>query len=300
MSWPDVTVVDACVRRDGRGGSPTAVTDDDPAATDADRRAVAATAGTSHAAFLVPGRTPDGGRPVRFFTTIAELSGCGHGTVAAQAVRLTRTALGELNDRQHTGGRTFDTVAIRRPAGIEVWFDQGLVALRHPAPDERAAIVAALGLTADDLHPTDAPRIAAPGAPRTPRIAAPGAPRMLVPVQDRSALLRVRPHLGRLTAACRRYGLLGCFVYVPPVGDRPGAARMFAPAIGVDEDIANANSTGCLAAHLLDTAGAQTVTIEVEQGDTLGRPASVLASARRGPAGITTRVGGLAVVRDGQ
>jgi trans-2,3-dihydro-3-hydroxyanthranilate isomerase len=212
MSWPDVTVVDACVRRDGRGGSPTAVTDDD-------------------AAFLGPGRTPDGGRPVRFFTATAELSGCGHGTVAAQAVRLTRTALGELNDRQHTGGRTFDTVAIRRPAGIEVWFDQGLVALRHPAPDERAAIVAALGLTADDPHPTDAPRIAAPGAPR-----------MLVPVHDRSALLRVRPHLGRLTAACRRYGLLGCFVYVPPVGDRTGAARMFAPAIGVDEDVANANS----------------------------------------------------------
>jgi predicted PhzF superfamily epimerase YddE/YHI9 len=47
-------------------------------------------------------------------------------------------------------------------------------------------------------------------------------------------------------------------------------------------DVANANSTGCLAAHLLDTTGAQTVAIEVEQGDTLGRPASVLASARRG------------------
>lgn len=193
MSWPDATVVDACVRRDGGGGSPTAVTDDDPAATDVDRRAVAAAAGTSHAAFLGPGRTPDGGWPVRFFTATAELSGCGHGTVAAQAARLTRTTLGELNDRQHTGGRTFDTVAIRRPAGIEVWFDQGLIALRHPAPDERAAIVAALGLTADDPHPTDAPRIAAPGAPR-----------MLVPVHDRSALLRVCPHLGRLTAARRR------------------------------------------------------------------------------------------------
>ncbi|MQY10866.1 putative isomerase YddE [Streptomyces sp. RB5] len=286
MPWPNVTLVDACVRRDGRGGSPTAVTDDDPAATDADRRAVAAATGTSHTAFLGPGRTPDGARPVRFFTATAELPGCGHGTVAAQAVRLTRTGLDELNDRQHTGGRTFDTTVIRRPTGIEVWFDQGLVALRHPAPDERAAIAAALELTTDDPHPTDAPRIASPGAPR-----------MLVPVRDRSALLRLRPHLGRLKAECRRYGLLGCFVYVPPVGDRPGAARMFAPAIGVDEDVANANSTGCLAAHLLDATGAQTLAIEVEQGDTLGRPAGVLASARRGPTGITTRVGGLAVVR---
>jgi hypothetical protein len=65
MSWPDVTVVDACVRRDGQGGSPTAAIDDDPAATDADRRAVTAAAGTSHAPFLGPGRTPDGGWPVR-------------------------------------------------------------------------------------------------------------------------------------------------------------------------------------------------------------------------------------------
>ncbi|MEV0175436.1 PhzF family phenazine biosynthesis protein [Streptomyces sp. NPDC050803] len=127
----------AFVRCDGLGGSPTSVTDDDPAAPDADRRVVAAAAGTSHGAFLGPGRAPDGGWLVRFFTATAELSGCGHGAVAAQAVRLTRTALGELNDRQHPGGPTFDTVVIRRPAGIEVWFDRGLVALRHPAPDER-------------------------------------------------------------------------------------------------------------------------------------------------------------------
>ncbi|MEV0639672.1 PhzF family phenazine biosynthesis protein [Streptomyces sp. NPDC050619] len=159
MSWRDVTVVDACVRRDGRGGSPTSVTDDDPAATDADRRAVAAAAGTSHAAFLGPGRTPDGGWPVRFFTATAtaELSGCGHGTVAAQAVRLTRTALGELNDRQHTGGRTFDTVAIRLSPAARRTSSQ------PPPPDERAAIVAALGLTADDPHD--------PGPhPRRPRV----------------------------------------------------------------------------------------------------------------------------------
>ncbi|MFI5940653.1 PhzF family phenazine biosynthesis protein [Streptomyces uncialis] len=225
------------MRRDGRGGSPTAGTDDDPAATNADRRAVASAASTSHATFLGLGRTPDGGLPVRFFTAIAELSGCGHGTVAAQAVWLTRTALSELNGRQHTGGRTFDTVAIRRPAGIEVWFDQVLVALRHPAPDERAAIVAALGLTADDLHPT---------------------------ATDRRA--RHSTHAG--------------------TGPRPVGAAPSPPA-------PRQADSGVPAVQA-------PVTIEVEQGDTLGRPASVLAPARRGPAGITTRVGGLAVVRDGQ
>ncbi|APY84792.1 hypothetical protein A7J05_02615 [Streptomyces alfalfae] len=60
-----------------------------------------------------------------------------------------------------------------------------------------------------------------------------------------------------------------------------------------------ADSTGCLAAHLLDREGARAVAIEVERGGRLGRPVCVLASVRGGPGGITTRVGGLAVVRDG-
>lgn len=87
-------MVDACVRHDGGGGSPTTVTDDDPAATEADRRAVAAAAGTSHAAFLGPARTPDGVRagPVlhrhRGTVRLRPWHRC-------QAVRLTRTALGD-------------------------------------------------------------------------------------------------------------------------------------------------------------------------------------------------------------
>jgi predicted PhzF superfamily epimerase YddE/YHI9 len=67
--------------------------------------------------------------PVRFFTATAELSGCGHGTVAAQAVRLTRTALGELNDRQHTGGRTFDSVEQVVAAHESAAYQEALVAL---------------------------------------------------------------------------------------------------------------------------------------------------------------------------
>lgn len=160
-------MVDVCVRRDGRGGSPTAVTDDDPAATDADRRAVAAAAGTSHAAFLGPGRTPDGGWPVRFFTATAELSGCGHGTVAAQAVRLTRTALGELNDRQHTGGRTFDTVAIRRPAGKNKGKPPSVASLYRAFAEAEAAAEQAAANDRVTLRPKPAP-IRQRSEPETP------------------------------------------------------------------------------------------------------------------------------------
>jgi trans-2,3-dihydro-3-hydroxyanthranilate isomerase len=45
------------------------------------------------------------------------------------------------------------------------------------------------------------------------------------------------------------------------------------------------------AAHLLDTSG--NGEIEVHQGDTLGRPSSISASARHTGSGIVARIGGV-------
>jgi hypothetical protein len=104
--------------------------------TDDERRMVPARYGTSHAAFLGP--ESDGTHPVRFFTTEGELAGCGHGTIAAQAVRLAEG--GPPEARQRTGGRTFDTRSTRRPDGIEVWFDQGVIAVRPATPDDCEAV----------------------------------------------------------------------------------------------------------------------------------------------------------------
>jgi PhzF family phenazine biosynthesis protein len=278
-----VTIVDACVRtggigrsggNGGSGGSPTAVVVDDGTMTDDERRRVPARYGTSHAAFLGP--EADGTLPVRFFTTEGELAGCGHGTIAAHAAA---PADARQNRRQRTGGRTFDIRAVRRTDAVEVWFDQGVIAVRPAPADEWGAVLVALGIGAGDLHPYVRMAIATPDS---------GTPRLLVPVADRDGLAALTPDLAALGTATRERGLLGCFVCVPPAQGRPAAARMFAPAIGVDEDVANANSTGCLAAHLRCDGP-----IEVEQGDALGRPSTVLATIHSG----RTWVGGLAVIR---
>ena len=72
---------------------------------------------------------------------------------------------------------------------------------------------------------------------------------------------------------------------------------MFAPSIGVPEDIANANSTACLAAYL---AGQGHRVLRVDIGDSLGEPATIIASSRPGPEGPQVRVGGTAAVRPAQ
>lgn len=275
-----VVVIDACTR-DGRGGSPTAVVIDDGTLTDGARRAVVRTAGTSHAAFV---GTATGGVPaVRFFTAEGELRNCGHGTIAAQAVLLERDGANYRVGRQHTGGRTFATTAERRPEGIEVWFDQGTVELRDG--DGIGGVIAALGLAPGEVA-------------GDPRIASPGTPRLLVGVRDRRALPALRPDLDRLATECRRLGLLGCFAFALSAAGKTADARMFAPAIGVDEDVVNANSSGCLAAHLLATGRGGS--IEVRQGDALGRPCVVHAAATDSGAGITVRIGATAAVRPGR
>jgi PhzF family phenazine biosynthesis protein len=283
MRGTDTTIVRACTRH-GRGGSPTAVLNDDATLTDGARRAIVRRAGASHAAFIDTGTEP--APTVRFFTAHGELTNCGHGTIAAQAVLLDRRRTNEHRARQRTGGRTFATTAVRRADGIEVWFDQGTVELQDCPAIERDGILAALGIRPSDTAPDDDPCIASPGTPR-----------LLVPVRNRPALLSLRPDLDRLAAVCRRRGYLGCFVYVLPSTHQAAAARMFAPAIGVGEDVANANSAGCLAAYLLATHG--NTSIEVEQGDALGHPSSVFATAVPTEGGITTRVGGLAAIPPG-
>jgi PhzF family phenazine biosynthesis protein len=280
-SAAEVLLVDACLRA-GTGGSPTAVADDHDGLQDSDLMRIPSLAGTSHVAVI--GRCVGRGdrRAVRFFTSQGELPGCGHGTVAAIAALSYRSGHARFEGRLRVGGRDFDASGGYDSSGlvVEAWFDQGLVEHRA-AGGTIYPFLAALGLGLEDLHPDDQPAIASPGRPR-----------LLLPVADEATLAALRPNQERLAFESRRHGLLGSFVYTPPSPARRSSARMFAPTIGVPEDVANANSAGCLAAHQL-VMGREPA-LAVDQGDVLGRPSTVYADALRTSEGIGARVGGTA------
>jgi len=152
------------------------------------------------------------------------------------------------------------------------------VELRAAATSDSEPVLSALGIDAEQ-------------ASARCRIASVGRPRMLVEVRGREVLADLAPDMTRLREACDRRGLLGCYVYSTPSPDGRAAARMFAPSIGVPEDIANANSTACLAAHVADRGFRA---LDVDMGDALGEPSTIVATARAGPAGPLVRVGGSA------
>ncbi|MCI3928194.1 PhzF family phenazine biosynthesis protein [Streptomyces sp. AN091965] len=279
-----VAVVGACLR-DGRGGSPTAVVDGMPA-DEAERRRIPALLGTSHAVFVReegPEEGHQGGLPVvslRFATAEGDLPACGHGTVAALAALADRASTAEYRAVLRTVTATFTGRAVRRPGGlVEASFETDSVTLRAADPAELERVLPALGLDA--------------AAVGEAYVATLGRPRMLLPLPSRAALADLAPDPDRLRAACDAFGLLGCYVHCEPGADGRAAARLFAPSIGVPEDIANANSTACLAA-LLATRGIDRVAVDM--GDSLGHPATISAGSRTGPRGRLVHVGGTAQV----
>jgi trans-2,3-dihydro-3-hydroxyanthranilate isomerase len=66
---------------------------------------------------------------------------------------------------------------------------------------------------------------------------------------------------------------------------------MFAPSIGVPEDIANANSTACLAAHMSRFGNNR---LTVDMGDLLGNPSTITATIDNTHLEHPVRVGGQA------
>ncbi|MCQ4045285.1 PhzF family phenazine biosynthesis protein [Streptantibioticus rubrisoli] len=273
-----VAIVHACLR-DGSGGSPTAVLDEAPL-SDPERRRVPVLLGTSHAVFVSVNDDQPSGPSVslRFFTSKGELPACGHGTIAALAFLADRSRGREYRATLHTPERVFPGSAVREKTHVTAAFDTGAVELRDPTGAECDLILPALGVASNTI---------APGT----RVASAGRPRLLVPLTSRSALTALVPDLERLRAACDRLGILGCYVYSAPTSTGRVAARMFAPSIGVAEDIANANSTACLAAHL---ARRGITSIAVDMGDSLGNPATITASAQPSPSGTTVHLGGAA------
>lgn len=217
---------------------------------------------------------------LRFFTTEGELPACGHGMVAALALLATDAERIRYRVDLVAAGRRFSGEATRTSEHVTATFDPGHVRLRPATSQERDLAQEALGHHRELL-------------PREICVASIGRPRLLVPIATASALAALTPDLELLRSGCDRLDLLGCYVHSPPAADGHLAARMFAPSIGVPEDIANANSTACLAAAL---AAHGISRITVDMGDSLGMPSTITATADASTSAVQVRVGDVAVV----
>jgi PhzF family phenazine biosynthesis protein len=263
------------------GGNPAGVVVTDHALPASEMLTIAAEVGYSETAFLVPHGDPDDRHyATRYFSPEAEVSFCGHATIASAV--LLGTTIGP-------GTYTFDTgegpvhVEVRPASDTLVATLTSVTPSIDAAPDDLVAeTLAALGWSRTRLDPSFVPAVAYAGARH-----------LVLLVATREALADVDYDFERLRAAMAQHELTTVALLYREHATRFHARNLFPPG-GVTEDPATGAAAAAFGAYLRDRGAVEPpATIEIEQGTDMGRPSHLRVHIPTGSAGI--EVSGTAV-----
>jgi trans-2,3-dihydro-3-hydroxyanthranilate isomerase len=254
-------------------GNQLAVFTDARALDAAAMQALAREVNFSECTFVLPAEQGGHAR-VRIFTPVQELPFAGHPTLGTAVVLGLSTGLESI--RLETGAGLVPVRFQREGGGVSfAWMEQ-------PVPraipfEGEAALLRALGAPASGL-----PVAAYDNGNR----------HVFVELASPDAVAALRPDLAALAALPRL-----CFSCFAGAGTR-WKTRMFAPALGVNEDPATGSAAGPLAVHLARHGrvgwGQEIV---IEQGAEVGRPSRLHARAQGSAEAITAvEVGGATVI----
>lgn len=178
---------------------------------------------------------------VRFFTPTTEVPICGHATIATHVVRaIEEHAYGRIMQKTNAGILPVDVTDDN--GLITVGITQGMPEIHDPFDQSIVdEIVSALGLRVDDLR-SDCPVC----------IASTGHAKVMVGIKSLDQLSTLQPDPERLTSLSSQIGCNGYYVFtLHPGEDALVHGRMFAPAIGNDEDPVTGNANGPLGAYMV-------------------------------------------------
>ncbi|WP_169064138.1 PhzF family phenazine biosynthesis isomerase [Geodermatophilus dictyosporus] len=264
---------------DPGGGNPAGVVLDATGMTDAQMLATAAGVGFSETAFLLPGPDPVG---VRYFSPRAEVSFCGHATIATAVAVAERSGAGRM--RLATAAGQVEVVTDRADDGT--WRATLTSVPPRTAPLEDAdlrGLLSALRWSEADLDPGLPPRVAYAGAWH-PVLAARTRARLRDLDYDREALADLMARRGWTTVDLVWRQDATTFV-----------ARNPFPPGGVVEDPATGAAAAALGGYLREGGhvGLPAV-LTVRQGEDMGRPSVLTVEVPEDP-GSGIRVSGSAV-----
>lgn len=259
-------LVDVFAEKPLSGNQLCVVTDPGPLDDDG-MLAVAREIGFSETTFVTA--TEPAGYSMRVFTPGGEIPFAGHPTLGTAFV---------LVSEGRVSSPTVQTVK----AGefpVEVDLDGGTATVEQHAPEfgspiaDLESVAAAAGLSLKDLHPGLAPMVVSTGLPH-----------VMVPAASVSAVIHAEPDHRALRFLTQLLNADGYYLFA--LTDEGAKARLFAPDLGVTEDPATGSAAGPLAAYL--ASNGVDGPLEIRQGEEMGRPSVLHASAK--PSGDSWRV----------
>jgi len=280
----------AAFTKDNSGGSPTGVVLNTPELLDEQLQFIADQIGLSHTAFVMEPTAQNPFVGIRFFCPNGEILNCGHGTIAAHYARIKHFNIeGNLVLFQQGKEGVQQVEIVHQNHQVAVFLKQNPIQFGTVDFSTVLQLLDALSIDQDELID---------GFPVV--MASPGSNRFLIGVKSLSCLDQINPDFDQLKLLCQRNNAIGCFAYyidrLNPTAEL--SARMFAPAIGIDEDVINGNSSGCLAAYLLKLNGQNSLEICIRQGHRLNCEGLVHVKGQRAEGQFKTIIGGTAKITE--
>ncbi len=204
---------------------------------------------------------------IRYFTPTVEVPICGHATIAAMYAKAKEEHIenGIFNMKTKVGVLPFEIQ--KNDTDIKIWMTQGPIDIQKPLSiDKQRDLLCYLDLTSLDIDD------------RCPiQIASTGHSKVMIGIKSREKLNSLKPNFSKLAKLSKLIGCSGYYVFClnSNTSDILSYGRMFAPAIGINEDPVTGNANGPLGAYLVHN---KLVNIENEtfnfksvQGEAIGR-----------------------------
>lgn len=230
---------------------------------------------------------------VRFFTPSTEVPICGHATVSAHYVRAIENNYDTCTVVQKTGAGILPVEIIKENGDYKIIMTQGKIEFEEPFQDDiKKQIAAALHIKISDFDE------------RCPvQVVSTGHSKVMVGIKSRTMLDSLKPDMTALAQISKLIKCNGFFVFTFD-SEEPGIltkGRMFAPAIGINEDPVTGNANGPLGAyivkHKLAPNDGKLFAFKGKQGEAINRPGTVEVSIDIGNGEpVKVKIGGFANV----
>lgn len=229
--------------KDKFSGNPAGVITNADGLSAPEMQKIARELNNSETAFIFQSQDKDYDVYVRFFTPSNEVPICGHATIAAHYARAIENNLNFGRLYHKTGAGILPVDIVKEESDYRIIMTHGTISFETPLEDEFIDdIVAALKIEKDDLI-IDYPL----------QVVSTGHSKVMIGIKDRSLLNQLSPDMEMLKQISARIGSNGFYVFTmnDPDADILIHGRMFAPAIGINEDPVTGNANGPLGAYLV-------------------------------------------------
>jgi PhzF family phenazine biosynthesis protein len=223
-------------------GNPAGVVINADGLSDEQMQFIARELNNSETAFLISPDNNDCDGVIRYFTPRTEVPICGHATIAAMYAKAHEENLNACTLRVKTRIGVLPFEIIKENNDYQVIMTQGLFELGPTFDDTTAQrLITGLGLSKSDLDE------------RCPiQIASTGHSKVMIGMKSREKLNSLTPDFQELADLSRQIKCNGYFVFTFDSNDKDilTYGRMFAPAIGINEDPVTGNANGPLGGYL--------------------------------------------------